>query len=243
MLGNKMFRIMAVLVVITVLGLILNTGCYQNDSDARVTIHLERYDLSSKEVQGDKRFIDRILEFFSTPAEAGAFWSNVKTNLTLTVENAIDGKLEFILPPNAASYSIVIPSGITTFTIISKWDSIYNGIQKNQGGELAISLQPGDQDITIQVKPMTYIVSVAAPLVGGPGLSIQWLISGMHSSVSSYKIYRSIDPNGAFTLLTSTTASSLIDTSIVVGVRYYYRVSTNGTLGESILSDIVSGIR
>lgn len=221
---------------------ILSSGCYQDDGDSRVTIHLERYDLSSNDIPRDKRFIDRILEFFSTPAEAGAFWSNVKTNLTLTVENAIDGKLEFILPPNATAYSIVIPSGNTTFTITSKWDSIYNGIQKNQGGEAITNLQPGEQDITIQVKPMTYIVAVTVP-GAGPGLNIQWLISGMHSSVSTYKIYRSTDPDGLYSLITTSSAGFLNDTTISNGVRYYYRISTVGTMGESIPSDAVSGIR
>jgi hypothetical protein len=73
-----------ILILITASAVILSSGCYQDDGDSRVTIHLERYDLSSNDIKHDKRFIDRILELFSTPAEAGAFWSNVKTDLTIS---------------------------------------------------------------------------------------------------------------------------------------------------------------
>ncbi len=238
------FRKFMILLLITASTIILSTSCYKDDDESRITIHIERYDLAGSTATVEKRFIDRILEFFSTQAEASAIWSATKVNLTLSITSDTIGKLEFTIPPAATTYTITVPSGnSTTFTVNSTWDSIYNGIQKNMGGEVKVNLLPGDQDLTIQVKPMSFISSVAAPFVGGPGLTVQWLVSGMHNSVSAYKLYRSTDPDGPYTNILTTGAGTYTDTAITVGVRYYYRVSTFGSMGESIPSDIVSGIR
>ncbi len=56
------------------------------------------------------------------------------------------------------------------------------------------------------------------------------------SEITSYTVYRGTSPGSGTPVATVGTALSYTDTDVVVGVRYYYRVSATNALGEGGLS-------
>jgi len=245
MLNRKIFGI--ILIIALAAGIsITTTRCYDDDKDARVTIHLERNDLAAMGIQPQKHFIDRVLEFFSTPAEAGG-WQDIRTNdLTLTVSSPSYEDKVFTLPAGTTTYSISVPpANDLTITVTHEYWETYSGpaaYQKNWGGEITTDLGPGDHEVSIQMKPMTWITSVSV----ATGLLVSWYSSSIHSSVSSYNLYRSLSIDGPYTKIytsPNSSTSSYTDTATVVGTRYYYRLSTNSTYGEGVMSDQKNQVR
>jgi len=243
MLRNNIFRIVVVLFVLTVSGVLLHTGCYQDDNDARVTINLNRSDLALfNKPASDKRVVDRVLEFFSTPAYAVSGWDSTHGPLTLTVSGPSIDTSVFSIPQSSVSYTVTVPAvNNVTFEIYST--TTLNAVPKNWGGRATLSLYPGDQDITIMMIPMTKISTIS-----GFGLmSINWEpISAGISNASSYVIYRSDSVDGNFVKITeifNIGTTNYTDPSVIIGMPYYYRISVNGINGEGILCDPVVGTR
>jgi hypothetical protein len=221
---------------------ITTTRCYDDndDKEARVTIHLERNDLAALGIkpQPEKHFIDRVLEFFSTPAEA-AFWSpDHLNNLTLTVSSDSFENIIFTIPANASTYSTVIPSGNNiTLTITHAYFDFDSGKnQINWGGETTTNLGPGDNDISIQMKPTTWLTSIS-PSTGV--LYVNWKQdTNIYPYVSSINVYRSTSIQGPYTFRVNQSISSTYnDTSVTVGMTYYYKIRAISAYGESILSE------
>lgn len=246
MFSRKIFGIMIILLLAAGVA-ITTTRCYDDDKDARVTIHLERNDLAAMGIQPKKHFIDRVLEFFSTRAEAGG-WQDIRTNdLTLTISGHSYEDKVFTLPSGTTTYSISVPpANDLTITATHEYWETYSGppdaYEKNWGGEIKIDLGPGDHEVSIQMKPMTWITNVSV----ATGLLVSWYSSSIHSSVSSYNLYRSLSIDGPYTKIytsPSSAISSYTDTATVVGTRYYYRLSTNSTYGEGVMSDQKNQVR
>lgn len=216
-------------------------NCYKDD-ETRVTINLVRNDLAAMGIQPEPELsiIDRVLNFFSTPAEAGATWSDMRTDIILTVTSDSVGEITFTLPANATSFSTTLPSGsVTEFTIRSWYmDGATSKDQVYWGGQVNVLLQPGDQDISIQMKPMSWIW-MASPSTGSVYLS--WVTGGYQTlyQPSSYNIYRSTSLNGTYDKIASevTSFTDSSATGLVIGSTYYYKISTNTIYGESILSE------
>lgn len=231
-------RTCAVLVIVfAITGFTLfSLNCY-NDDETRVTIHIQRNDLAALGIQPEPEpgIIDRILNFFSTPAEAGATWSNMRTDIVLTVTSDSFGEKTFTLPANATSFTTTLPSGSDTVFTIRSWylDSATSRDQVYWGGQINVVLGPGEQEISIQMKPMSWIWS-ASPSTGSVYLS--WVTGGYTITINSYNIYRSSSINGTYDKIASN-VTSYTDTGVVAGTTYYYKVSTNSSLGESILSE------
>ncbi|HPS87769.1 MAG TPA: hypothetical protein PLY36_13550, partial [Spirochaetota bacterium] len=122
MSGNKIFGIIFMLFITTASAAILSTGCY-DDNEARVTIHLERNDLAFQKEIKQKRVIDRVLEFFSTPAYAVIGWSSEHgqySTLTLRIRSSSFSEMTYSIPQSATTYTVEVPSGKDiTFEIIS----------------------------------------------------------------------------------------------------------------------------
>lgn len=239
---RKISGIIAGIILMAVTVTFIYTGCYQDTNEARVTINLVRNDLTAKNEVRKKHMIDRILEFFSTRAEAGGWPSGHTGDLNLIVSSKSVKSNTFIIPAGSAKYNISIPAETdVTFRITHEATNAGWGTNDNWGGGTTVDVGPGEQNITITMKPMVFIESVT---VSGAswGLIIQWYNSSIDSRVTSYNIYRSTDIDGPYTYLKNSTSYSTLDSTVVAGVRYYYRVSTNGTLGEGIMCDVVSGI-
>ncbi|MDP0490890.1 MAG: carbohydrate-binding protein [Verrucomicrobiota bacterium JB023] len=82
------------------------------------------------------------------------------------------------------------------------------------------------------------IQAPAAPfaIYASPGeneVPLHWLES---FEADSYKIWRSSQPGGPYSLLTEQSGTSFVDTTINPGSYYYYKVSAVNTAGESPLS-------
>ncbi|HOP64894.1 MAG TPA: hypothetical protein PK906_16065 [Spirochaetota bacterium] len=227
---KRKFYTIIILLVLAAGVALTTTMCYDdNDKDARVTIHLERNDIAYMGIQPEKHFIDRILEFFSTRAEAGG-WDDDRTDLTLTVTSDSFYDLTFALPSEAETFTTTVPSGNNiTFTITNYFDTIGYGYQKGWGGHTTLNLGPGDQDIEIKMIPMTWITNVNP---------VQWY--GLSQYITSYNLYKSTDENGPYSkIVSNTTLTSYTDNDVSAGHTYYYRVSVNNENGEGVLSDPV----
>lgn len=236
MFKQKIFGIVLVIILAGAGGVIFNTGCY-DDSEARVTIHLERNDLAGNSLQKDKRIIDRVLEFFSKKAEASAGWDGTHGPLTLTVTSSNFETLIFSIPATAISYTVVIPiHNNVKFEIYSTTSA--NNVPKNWAGGAIADIVVGDNNINLTMLPMTKISSFLGSPGSIPTLTIYWESSS--PMVTSYKIYRATSPEGSFVNIGSTAGTSFVDSTGTPNVLYYYRISTVSTLGESVLCDYSS---
>lgn len=216
---------------------ITTTRCYDdNDKDARVTIHLERNDLAAMGIQPQKHFIDRVLEFFSTPAEAVTGWYNMPGNLTLSVQSSSLGKLTYSVPTGATTFTVQIPTGSDLYFEILSY-ATQGDVAINWGGYTTQNLGPGDQEITIVMIPMAEIISAS----GSASLDVSW--EPPTAYVTSYNIYRSTSLSGPFVLIGTDTASPYNDTTAQSGITYYYRISVVNSNGEGVKCPAVSGSR
>lgn len=237
MFSRKIFGIMIILLLAAGIA-ITTTRCYDDKNEARVTIHLERNDLAAMGIQPQKHFIDRVLEFFSTPAYAvdPPDWldnhSESGCTVKLYIRSSSYEEQEYSIPYNATEYSVIIPSSNnTTFTLISR----YSG-QNNWGGKKTLNIGPGEQSITIAMIPMSYFSYLEA------GSTLYWtefLSNPAPSNASSYNIYRANSINGPYTLIKTLSIStvSFTDNTLVPGNNYYYKISISGSDGEGVLSD------
>jgi len=231
---NIIFALIVFLLLTT--GIFIN-NCYNDNNESRITINIERNDLLSLGIKPEKKIIDSILEFFSTPAEATSVpeWFDIRTDLTLTVISDSFSNMTFTIPANATSFTTSIPSGSnTTLRITSQtdWLNPTGNINKNWGGEYTTLLQPGDMEITITMIPMTYISTV----LQSANITVTWEVYQMHSSVTAYKLYRSTAIDGDY-IYVNTTSSNTLNAGGYTGTRYYYKVSCVTSSGEGVMSD------
>lgn len=227
---NRIIPIIAAVLLITM----FSSACY-DPGDAVVTINIERNDLASMGIQPEPELgiIDRILNLFSTRAEAFS-WTDYRTNMVLKVTSGTIGEKIFTLPEGATSFTTTLPSGSdATFTITTE-----SGGNLCWGGEITKFLGPGEQEMTIQMKPMSWIYNANSET---GSVNLNWIDSFFPAefSISSYNIYRSESIDGKYdriaaniTSFTDTTATGLIS-----GRTYYYKISTNSIYGESPLSN------
>lgn len=245
---KKRYISISSLIALLFTGLIMFTGsCY--DDETRVTIHLQRNDLAAMGIQPEPELsiIDKILNFFSTPAEATSVpsWSDDRTDLILTVTNGSTVVMTTTIPANATTYTTSVPAGYTatlTITADTDWGYPTGNIHKNWGGQTTITLKPGEEiDITIQMMPMTYIYSVN---MGTSTIDIFWRTNRISDTitVNSYRIYKSAEIDGDYTFLTETTSSATGEayTPPSPPSKYYYRVSCVTSRGEGVMCDPVT---
>ncbi|PKL17693.1 MAG: hypothetical protein CVV49_09890 [Spirochaetae bacterium HGW-Spirochaetae-5] len=215
---------------------VFSNSCYDDNGDAVVTIHLERNDLAAMGVQYREGIIDKILNFFSTRAEAGG-WQPTKTLVTLTVSSGCFNEQVFTISPTTTTFTTTLPSGCeTTFTVTSSYDDIFMTytFQKNWGGQTNLILTPGEQDIRIQILPMAFISgwNTVSHQVG-------WAEPSGSSAytIVSYNIYRSTSIHGKYNYIGSSTNTPYIDSAIGGTTRYYYKLSTLSKLNDNILRE------
>jgi len=85
-------------------------------------------------------------------------------------------------------------------------------------------------------------MSLNASRDGAHSIRLSWTASP-DSDVINYAIYRRTTTQGSFTLVATTSATSLLDTGLVTGRRYYYRVTAiDQTGGESAYSNEDSAV-
>jgi len=215
------------------------TRCY-DDSEARVTIHLERNDLAFNKDIKQKRIIDRVLEFFSTPAYAVAVWDSSQSDLKLTVTSlAFDDKI-YIIPVGTTEYSLLIPSGSTV--IFTATCRPLAGIYDNWGGITVADLTPGEQSITLKMIPITALSYYDS---GASWIELTWDTTIL-TKVTGYTIYRSTNANGPYYKIgiISGNTNSIYrdeDPELVSGITYYYKLSVNTADGTGLMSNYASG--
>jgi len=230
--------IISILIISFLTAGIFNSGCYLSDDETRVTIRLQRNDLGMNNYIPEKRIIDRVLEFFSTRAEAVTGWNSVIGDLTLKIRSSSFDEMIFEIPPDATSYTVIVPAvSNVTFEITSFINEGEPGdVPQNWGGHTTVSLSPGEQGITINMIPMTMITFVS----GSTHLTVEWITEKIPSYVTSYKVYRADTEAGTYVYKGSGEVS-FDDLDVDYGRTYYYRVSTVSTYGEGVMSDPVSG--
>lgn len=233
MFSRKIFGIMIILLLAAGIA-ITTTRCYDDKNEARVTIHLERNDLAAMGIQPQKHFIDKVLEFFSTPAYAVFGWDGTHYALTLSVSSPSFETFTFNIPLGVTQYSLIIPSGNNTI-FTATCVSITGGGYKNWGGEKIIDLGPGEQDLQLTILPMVNLgVSSDTSTV-----YLSWDSSSDFTGTQSYNLYRSTEIDGKYSFLKNivdTTTPNTTDVKPVSG-RYYYKLSVVTTYGEGVKSD------
>ena len=227
--------------------MLFNTGCASGD-EARVTLKLQRNDLAQAGIKAERevRLIDKILNFFSTPAYAGSTWEATKGTLALEIEHPALGKITVPLATGATEYTTVLPvaKGVK-FTIRSAIENDgYGNIYSNWGGQVTADLQTTDDNV------LTVIMLPIVPI---------WNFSGTNASVCSYtpvsnisnpaiELWRSETPTGEYIKINSISASTAVysipDNSGASGT-YYYKTRFVGTVAgvqaEGVLSDYSEG--
>jgi len=230
MFSRKITGIMIILLLAAGIA-ITTTRCYDDKNEARVTIHLERNDLAAMGIQPqpEKHFIDRVLEFFSTPAEAASTWDGGHYDLTLSIICSSFETITVIIPAGTNQYSLILPTANNvTFTITSYYDT---GGFKNWGGHKTLNLGPGDQDITINMIPMVYISNAFG---GTSDISLEWYSTSASGNTQSYNIYRSTSSNGTYLFIKNVLPTSSPESTIDIPSpgTYYYRITVVTTNGE-----------
>jgi hypothetical protein len=227
-----------------VIGALLFSNCdsISNSDEATVTIRLQRNDVFLQPYK-EKPFMDRILEFFSTPAYAAPSWDGTHGDLTLIVSSPnLSGDLTFFMPPGATVYTVTIPAvDQVTLTVVSETESLG---YKNWGGHTTLNLVPGSKvNLTLAMIPMTASWSPSAT----SGSISFWLysIDTLNSyNALSFFIYRSTSPQGPYErIATGINLSTMFYTdtyALVPGTTYYYRISVNSSDGEGVMCDPVS---
>ena len=236
---KKSVLLIAIFIITIVSAGIFNSGCYLGDDETRVTIRLQRNDLGMNYYIPEKRMIDRVLEFFSTPGYAGG-WVDERNNMVLSIISTSFDDIIINLPSGATSFTTTVPSASNvTFRITAEGDRIGDGIQKMWRREKVISLTPGDLEISISMIQMTWITGAS----GSTEMNVSWYSNP--SYVIAYKIYRSLNEFGNYEYLGTVNypSTSFQDFSALLGVTYYYRVRTVSSYGEGVMSDPVSGTR
>jgi len=239
---KRKFYTVIILLVLAAGVALTTTRCYDDDKDTRVTIHLERNDLAYMGIPPEKHLIDRILEFFSTRAEASFPDPWTETNrtsdcsVTLYVSAGGSAGTEYSIPYDATEYTVIVPSSnATTFTVISSYLT-----NKNWGGHSTVNLGPGDQDITVKMIPITKIKQHQSFAVNSMELGINYF-STPPSNTSAVNIYKSNSADGEYTKIGTTTSITseiyFTDSNVVSDNYYYYKVSVSGSDGEGVLSD------
>jgi len=235
MKNKKILGILIISVLIAGVSFSINRCYNDNDHEARVTIHFQRNDFVSQKSLSPKKIIDMILESIGTPAYAVIGWSNIHGDLTLKVTSPSFSEMTYAIPASAVTYTLTVPASVNvTFEITSF--TLDGDVSTNWGGHTTQNLLPGEQNIEIKMIPMTQITSAG----GSTSLDVYWESTAY---VTSYKIYRSNNASGPFTLIGTGASAFYSDSTASMGVTYYYRVSIVNSNGEGLLCPPYSGMR
>ncbi len=209
-------------------------GC--SDSNyARVTIHLGDQDLARAE---SPSLIDRVLRLMATRAEAVAGWQSTYDSLKVVAEG--DGLVlaQASIPVEATRFSIEVPAGADrTITVYARNDSY--GI--NYGGTARVDLAPGD-DVSVSIRMLQMVPITGVNGDYGSYVYITWDTANQvgAASVIGYKVHRSTNDDGPYSLAGETSYPYLYDDGTILplsdGTFYFYRVSVVTSLGEGVPS-------
>ncbi len=144
----------------------------------------------------------------------------------------IGSRVNFFSSPDGASWSC---AGSADYDLD---DTAYFGlaVSADNNNNLAsavftdVRITGGDGGEASEVPEAPFAI-YASP--GGGQVPLRWLES---FEADSYKIWRSTQSGGPYTLITQETGTSYIDTNVVSGTHYYYKVSAVNAMGESPLS-------
>ena len=93
----------------------------------------------------------------------------------------------------------------------------------------------GNKSVASSAKPYTVpnAPNMNSPVVSGNQVTLTWTANGNGSNpITSYKLYRSDTENGSYELIASQTGLSYINTGLVAGNTYWYKVSAVNAAGE-----------
>lgn len=240
-------RVISVLItVLFVVSMAFTLVQCDHDGMARVTIHIQNEAYAGNQ----DSIIDKFFKIFSTEAFA---WSSLHGDgdgiLTLTISGNNIATIVTTIPPTQSSFTTELPANneITFRLTFYNNDSQFNTF----GGQETVTLNMGDNDITVTMIPITIInwaVNVQDPI----GIIVGW----DRLPVSGYNLYRSTSENGSYinvnqslivNPISSPTANpDYTDDATVIplleeGQTYFYRVSAFATDGkEGLFSDAVS---
>ena len=219
-----------VILFCTMAGFTAYTGCSHEES-ATVTIYLGENDTVSKRDSSFMGIVDSFLRLFTSEAEAGG-WTLAYNSIKLFVQQDDITLFEINIPPTSNSYTLEVPAGKDiTFTVVA----YINGV-KNCGRSLTTDVESGSEiEIQIKMLPIPLVTSASGSSME---INVGW---ENVSTATGYYLYRSLSPDGPYSLIATRSVNSYADTATVYGTEYYYRVQMYNSNGVGILSDYKSG--
>ncbi len=221
------------------------SGCeFFRDGDVRVTINLVRNDLAfmNQKPAGKLHIVDRVLRFFSTPAEAVTPWETDHTgSLALSISG--EGVNEsVILPTGTTSYSTTVPSNVAVrFTVTHEY--IADGSNNWGGIHEGVFMSGTDAQITVTMLPILPVYSITG---GSSSRNVyyRYIPIDLSSVVTGCRLYMAQSSSGPYTLvathgyadMSSSVTSVFLDSTSVPVWTVYYKIAVYGPSGEGVLS-------
>lgn len=222
---NRRIIVIAISFLFTVSAALTLVQC-DHSGMARVTIHIQ----NDMYAQQDDSVIDKILKLVSTEAYALNAWTDHSSGeILLTISGPGMSTIETSLSPMESAFTTEVPAGVErTIQLIHDNGGLYAPEpRKPYGGKKTVTLDPGDNDVQIEMLPMTEISSVDP----GSMLTVNW-VSVSSVTINGYNVYRSLEPDGEYTFIGATGDNNLSDGDVETGKTYYYKVSVIGSNGE-----------
>jgi hypothetical protein len=231
------------------LAVFLMPACdFLNNGDARVTIYFSQSGMALRQMKEpvEVSFLERILRFFVTPAEA-AMWDSSHPGsgnfkVTITGEGI---NRTVTLPAGTASYSATVPSEVNlVFSVIYSYG--VTALITNWGGRREAVLRPGAEAVmNISMLPIISIYGDTLDQQQRAMILHDYVDSSldMGGVITEYRLYRSNVTGGPYRLVTTEPFAGGADDIVVTDPetlspsQYYYRLSVYGPSGEGLLSD------
>jgi len=234
---KKVIAITITLLVVTA-GALTLVQC-DHSNMARVTIHIQN-DLYA---QKSESIIDKILNLLSTKAYAFNAWTDHSPGeILLQITASGMATIETTISPMESTFTTSVPAGPDrTIKLVYDNGGSYTP-QRPYGAIKTISLDPGENDITIEMLPMTSI-NVSSYYDQAYSTIYVNLYDVQTTVADSYNIYRSTSLNGSYDYIGNTTTNQFEDLNYEIFKTYYYKVSVMTTDGrESLQSEPSAGI-
>lgn len=242
---NMRIIVIAISFLLTVSAALTLVQC-DHSNMARLTIHIQN-DLYA---QKSDSVIDKLLGFISTKVYAMDWNPNHSSSdgtLTLYVTgNGIE--IEANIPPGNATYTLELPAG-NEVNIKLLFETTEGQVQTTWGGQKTISLDMGNNDVSITMLPMTEFDENFIPPAAPPPVYFQWYSISLTldpEPTIEYNIYRAALPGGPqlnaptddkYIKIHSTSGSGpFTDNDWENHIVYFYKISVTIDGQEGLLS-------
>ena len=167
------------------------------------------------------------------------------TNVRATVNSSTSITISWSLVDNAQEYYVYPRTGTRTratttshtFTGLSpSTEYTYSVSASNRSGESERSAEVSAKTNEAAATIPNYPEGVSALATSSSSITVSWNVV---SNAAEYHVYRSTQNSGTYPRVGTVTGTSFVDSGLAAGTRYYYRVTSVNSAGESRNSSTV----